>query len=134
MESNEFKLVDFHAHTGERPIQNAQDLRNLLIELRDNTSEPESINLISPNGDILTIAIGAEFGFVQFERALADSPYLIAIERQKVPTDNYRNVDAGGTPTPIPEHACIPTEKVIDIVMYYFNHLTIPNYIEWEEF
>jgi hypothetical protein len=70
---------------------------------------------------------------VQFERALTDSPYLIAIERQKEPTDTYRNVDAGGTPTPIPEHACIPTEKVIDIVRYYFTHLAMPNYIKWEE-
>lgn len=133
MELDNFKLIYFDADKGERPIRNAQELRNFLTELRNNTSEPESINLISPNGDILTIAIGAEFGFVQFERALTGSPYLVAIKRQKEPGDNYRNVDAGGTPTPIPEHACIPTEKVVDIVMYYFYHLMIPNYIQWEE-
>ncbi len=69
----------------------------------------------------------------QFENASKSSPYLMAVERQLAPTENYHNVDAGGTLTPIPEHACLPTEKVIDIVMYYFNHLTIPNYIEWEE-
>ncbi len=64
MGSSEFKLIYFNANKGEKSIFSAQELRSSLNELRKNNSTPESINIISPNGDILTIAIGAEFGFV----------------------------------------------------------------------
>jgi hypothetical protein len=129
-----FKLIYFNTLKGERAIYDIQELYEALIELRDSAPTPESINLISPNGDILTVAIGREFGFVQFENALPDSPYLIAVDKQnQITTENYRDVDAGGTPTPIPGYACLPPEKVIEIALHYFKHLTIPNYIEWEE-
>jgi hypothetical protein len=129
----EFKLIYFDTNKGEKLIHSAQELHTALLELQNATSKPESVNLISPNGDILTIAIGADFGFIQFERSSLDSSYLIAVEKRKMSVENYREVDAGGTPTPIPEHACLSTEKVIDIALYYFDHLTIPNYVRWEE-
>jgi hypothetical protein len=128
-----FKLIYFDPNKGEKSIYDAQELYDSLIEIKNHTSTPESVNLISPNSDILTIAIGADFGFVQLEQESSDSSYLIAIEKHKMTSENYREVDAGGTPTPIPEIACLPTEMVIDIAVYYFNHLTIPDYIEWKE-
>ena len=44
MDSDTLKVVYFDPSKGERPIQDAQELRNLLTELRNNTSGPESIN------------------------------------------------------------------------------------------
>lgn len=133
MKLNDFRLIYFDPEKGEKVISSEQELQSSLIELRTNASTPESINLISPNGDILTIAIGSDFGFVQFESASPDSPYLIAIDKQEKTLKDYREVDAGGTPTPIPENACLPTEKVIEIILYYFNNLKIPNTVDWEE-
>jgi hypothetical protein len=66
----EFKLIYFD--NGEKKIDNIEELHKALIELRDSTDVPKSPNLISPNGDILTIAIGKEFGFVQFEHSSKD--------------------------------------------------------------
>jgi hypothetical protein len=129
----EFKLIYFD--NGEKKIDNIEELHKALIELRDSTDVPKSLNLISPNGDILTIAIGKEFGFVQFEHSSKDYPhYLIAVEKNKqIITKDYCEVDAGGTPTPIPGYACLHPEKVIEIVLFYFEHLKIPSFVEWDE-
>jgi len=130
---SEFKLIYFDADRDEKPMHNVHELEIALTELQNSVFMPESVNLISPNGDILTIAIGTDFGFVQFEDATPNSPYLIAVDKNKLSQKDYRNVDAGGTPTPIPEFACLPTEKVIEIVLYYFNNMKIPKHIEWKE-
>jgi hypothetical protein len=60
--------------------------------------------------------------------------YLIAVEKNKqIITKDYCEVDAGGTPTPIPGYACLHPEKVIEIVLFYFEHLKIPSFVEWDE-
>ncbi len=132
MNSKTFQLIYFSEKKDEISIQDSQELNFALNEMKKNAI-PESINLISPNGDIFTVAIGADYGFVQFESASPNSPYLIAVNRQKRSMNGYREVDAGGTPTPIPERACLQTEEVIKIIMDYFDHLELPNYVEWQE-
>jgi len=127
-----FKIIYFDRSRGEKLIHNALELKPILDEFQLN-SYPESINLESPNGDLLTIAIGSEFGFIQYTCAQANKPYLIAIDKTKRDkTDEFWEVDAGGTPTPIPAYACLPAGKIIEIVMYYLEHLDIPENIDWE--
>lgn len=132
MDPSEFRLVYFDADKTEKLISNRGELYQALIELEKSAGMPKSFNLLSPNGDILTVALAGDFGFVQFEAAASASPYMIAIDKQKKSLETYRDVDAGGTPTPIPERACLPPQRITEIVLYYFDRLIIPEYVEWE--
>ncbi len=133
MGSSDIKLIFFDHKKGERDIRDEQELQAVLRQMKLEPY-PKSVRLESPNGDILTIAIGSEFGFVQFEGVASKSPYLMAIDKSKKgPIESSREVDAGGTPTPIPIHACLPPDQIIEIVTYYAKNLEIPKHIDWEE-
>jgi hypothetical protein len=120
--------------TEDRFVRDEQELEGILRKMQLDLY-PKSINIEAPNGDILTIAIGTEFGFVQYENAASASPnYSIAVDKKRVGVENrFRDVDAGGTPTPIPDYACLPSEQIVEIVLYYARHLEIPNGVDWKQ-
>ena len=120
----------------DQPDKSIQGIHELEAELRTMQRDeyPRSVNLLAPNGDILTIALGAQFGFVQHEDAASTSPTCsMAVDRSRLGAERkYREVDAGGTPTPIPEYACLPPEQVIRIVLDYAQHLKKPSDVDWQ--
>ncbi len=133
MKARVFKIVFMGIDQPDKEIEGVHELEAVLRTMQ-NDEYPTSINLLAPNGDILTIALGSEFGFVQHEDAASVSPtYSMVIDKTRVAVEHkYRTVDAGGTPTPILECACLPPEQVIRIVLDYARHLKKPSDVYWQ--
>ncbi len=128
-----FKVVFMSAEQPETSVRGIHELEAVLRTMQTD-DYPGSINLLAPNGDILTIALGSRFGFVQHADAASASPtYSLAVDRSRFKADvTYREVDAGGTPTPIPEYACLEPKHVSRIVLDYARNLEKPTDIDWE--
>jgi hypothetical protein len=129
-----FKIVYMSGDQPEKSIQGIQELEAVLRTMQED-EYPKSVNLLAPNGDILTIALGSEFGFVQHEDGASTSPtYSIAVDKSRIGAGaKYREVDAGGTPTPIPEYACLPPGHIVQIVLDYARSLKKPAGVDWQQ-
>ncbi len=133
MNDRVFTVVPMTGGQPEKSVQGIHELQAVLRTMQKDTY-PTSILLLAPNGDVLTIALGSEFGFVEHEDTASASPeYWLAVDRSRAGLDGkYREVDAGGTPTPIPEHACLAPERVIQIVLDFARSLRRPGDVDWE--
>lgn len=115
---------------GEFVIDNEADLRRHLnlVRKRGRTS----CELIAPNGDYLSISIGRKDGSVQYTDIEQKLPYLVT-KRNAPPEKDYIVYEVGLTPTPIKGEWVLPVKEVIEVVVYYFLHLKLPEWVEWEE-
>ena len=134
MKPHMFRIVFMEPGRKDVVAANEASLLEALTELRQQ-EYPKSINIFSPNGDILTVALGGRFGFVQHEDAGSPTPrYQMAVETSLLPGRGiYKEVDAGGTPTPIPDYACLPAQRVVEIVLAYARTLRLPSTVGWRE-
>ena len=129
-----FRLVDYprgeRSEKEEIPILNEQDIRRALKRFQQ--EDPRVVDLISPTGDCLAIGVSSSLGCVMFMRASGDPPYLWALGDSD-DRENDIEFDVGGTPTPVPLYRCLPFERVVEIVVYYFLNGELPRDVEWDE-
>lgn len=129
-----FRFIDYphweDVDEREIPVSSEQEIRKTLKRFHQQL--PRFVDFISPEGDSLTIGVGASLGCVMFIKASGDPPYLWAIGNRGEAED-YIEFDAGGTPTPIPLYRCLPFEDVIEIVVHYFLTGNLTENVEWEE-
>lgn len=129
-----FRLVDYprgeRSETEGIAILNEQDIRRALKRFQQ--EDPRVVDLISPTGDCLAIGVSYSLGCVMFMRASGDPPYLWALGDSD-DRENDIEFDVGGTPTPVPLYRCLPFERVVEIVVYYFLNGELPRDVEWDE-
>lgn len=78
-----------------------------------------------------TLGVGLQYGFVQFTKD-GEPPYFVAVaDKEEFTQIDEIEFDFGGTPTPIPINLYIPYEKVIEIMVYFFNNGEMPSFIKW---
>ena len=81
-----------------------------------------------------TLGIGLPYGYIEFSKD-GQPPYLAAVnETHLYSPDSYKEIefDANGTPTPLLFKNCFLYEQIIEIIIYFFNNNTLPQFVKWE--
>ena len=87
---------------------------------------------ILPYENTLGVGVDESIGCIMFQKRSGDSTYRMVVEDLDAP-DEYFEFDVGGTPTPISLRRCIPIERLVSLVKYYFLNGAFPEGTEWEE-
>ena len=125
------KVIDSYKNHEEVTVQS----ENLLRELLTNISAQDKgvIILASPDNGSLTIGLTNSYGFVEYMNNNKTPPYLIATDPERQYEDVFLEFDSGGSNTEIPASKCLPIEKVIDVVIYFFNNRKLLESVEWQQ-
>ena len=110
-------------------IHTSDRLRQILYSLKDR--EPFCCVLVGENGSELCIGIG-EVGFAEYSRD-DDALYMLARTKRNVIAGTEEDFLAGGTPTPVPAHFCMPFDDVIKIAVYFIETGNACPPFSWEE-
>ena len=125
-----FTIVDYDNRKVVIPITSVEDLIRVLNSFQHGSQK--FVDLIAPEGDILTMGIGPEFGCVQVTKNLGNRSYWVAINTLITSGEGFLYFDAGGTPTPVPLKWCLPTKTVLEIATTFFVSQTLYKGTEWE--
>ncbi len=126
---NNLKIIQSDGKRNELKISTGKEFSKILYKLQK--KDPRVVIIEMHQAGIFTLGIGSPYGFVQFTQN-GEPPYLIASTDNDKPTQmDEIEFDSGGTPTPIPINLCIPYEKVVDIMVYFFNNKNKPSFIKW---
>lgn len=118
-------------HAASRTIENVEELEAALRQLHEQESGFVYIEIPSYRNS-LTIGVDVYYGFIMFGDKSSDPPYYTVVEDPGAPDEDFE-FDVGGTPTPISLRHCIPFERVISLVKYFYLYGRFPEGTEWEE-
>ena len=126
---DKIKIIESDGRKNELMISTGKEFSDILYKLQ--RKDPRVVIIELPHEGTFTLGIGSPYGFVQFSKD-GEPPYLVASANNSETTQSDEiEYDSGGTPTPIPKNLCIPYEKVVDIMVYFFNNKEIPGFIQW---
>ncbi len=132
--TRQFKLYDVSRNSDvpqeEVDISTPDELRSTLLEFKKR--ERSVFELIAPNRDLLVLGVGGDSGYVMFQSAEADPPYLWALGPNR-DFDHYIEFLMEGTPTPVPIARTIPFHEMVDIATSWMQNGRLPDTIEWDE-
>jgi hypothetical protein len=120
-----------HGLNGTR-VYRLAELLMTLDRLRDR--EPFMFDLAGENGKRLSVGISPTCGCAQFSSSDGDPPYWVAVApgEHDIETEGMEFL-MGGTPTPILERHCVPTEMLMHIIDHFLATGDRPPDVLWEE-
>lgn len=123
-------------------------LREVLVNLPKRARTPNTIvDLVSPKGDTLSVGIAGpsdkdnpgltqQVACMNFVNASRNPPYLTAVGDASLTFESggvvvFRYEE--GTWTEILRRNCVPVEKMLEVVQFFYETGLLPDWMGWEE-
>jgi hypothetical protein len=125
------KIIASNNDQIEYEISRENQLKDLLYDLIKQWSR---VIILEISGVVFfTLGVGQEDAFLQYSKD-GEPPYLIAVADEYTEVSDLDNeivFDANGTPTPILKRLCLPYDRVVDTIIYFFKNNEMPRFINW---
>jgi len=129
------KWTLFDGRTVLAKIETLDELKKALSAAPETASYPNAcIVLKAPSGDLLSLGIVGDIGYVEYINASLNPPYLVAVEDTSPPVDSPPIVLMNaGEYTEIPRRHFIPLDKMLRVVEHFFCTQSRPDWVRWKE-
>jgi len=129
-----YQLNDYSISTNGTPFQfqiaDWSALEKRLQKYR--AEEPKFIDLIAPNGDVMALGIGGEWGHAMYMDSSGNPPYL-STRWDESESGDFIEFDVGGTLTPILQFKCVPYDILLQIAKWFVQNGTLYPDVNWGE-
>lgn len=96
-------------------------------------AEPHFLNVVSDFGFELLLGIAKQNACAQHSSSSGAPPYLMAVASAPVRPDDFTDILAGGTPSPVSNRYLLPIEDIKDIATYFLQTGKADPSAIWEE-
>ena len=128
---NEFRVVDLSddPEKSEYIPRNESELRSILQSAQKQGSA--YIDLISTDGNTLTIAMGRRLGVASYMESSGKPPYLCAVGPSWKEEKGSVEFDICGEPTPMPRSMCLPASRIMEVAVHFFATGELSKEVTW---
>jgi len=130
-----------YADNGAIHVDTIEQLDALLnrCHLEAQKTEPFLVEIMLSTGDALTIGLGRDLSLLSYVSSSGEPPYFVSVG-DSVPDDDVVLGDDDvvvfyfcGTYTELPCFTLIPMELAREGARYFFQHASLPSFINWIE-
>jgi hypothetical protein len=108
------------------------DLRHKLEQFRQ--QDPGMFSLTSPDGgDALQIGLGGPFGGVRWFENAKDSLRSRVLLADRLYSKHHVDFLAEGDTNTFWPEQLMPADQLIEVIVHYYNHHRLPDWVAWKE-